>query len=306
MGFNDLPEQPPLFPAEAEEYARLALERSREAATRCDLVADVAYGSHPSQRLDVYRPQQRPADGVPLPVLVFAHGGAWTNGYKEWMGLLGPALTELPAILVSISYRLAPEHRYPGPFEDCLAALAWVHRNIAEHGGDPRRVFVGGHSSGGTLFALVALRRDALAAAGLPAEAVAGCLPLSARFDLVLEDPAPGSTEERHKSMIFAPGADMAAYSPLHNVAGASTPFLIAHGSADIPALCDQAIAMRDALRAEGAVAEHLVLDGHDHFDTALNIGDRDNPWPRAVRTWLSAGPGRPASPTQHDEGVPA
>jgi arylformamidase len=291
MALNDLPPQPPIFPAEAEAYVQRAMELSRDALTRCGVVTDIAYGDDVHQRLDVYRPAQR--NGTPCPVLVFAHGGAWTNGYKEWMGLLAPVVTALPAILVSISYRLAPAHRYPDPFDDAVAALAWVHRQIAEHGGDPDRVFAGGHSSGGTLYALAALRPDALERAGLPRDAIKGCMPLSSRFDLVLDDPAPGSTEERHKSMIFAPGTDMAAYSPLHTVAGAQTPFLIAHGSADMPALCAQAAALRDALRAQGAHVEHLVLDDHDHFDTALNVGDADNPWTRAMSTWLRTGPGR-------------
>lgn len=305
MGFDDLPGQPPLFPQEAEDYAQRALALSREAAARCDVVADVPYGPHAAQRLDVYRPAQVSTTDR-HPVLVFTHGGAWTNGYKEWMGLLGPVVTQIPAVLVLMSYRLAPEHRYPDPFDDCVDALAWVHRNVAGHGGDPDRIFVGGHSSGGSLYALVALRRDALERAGLPGDAVKGCLPLSARFDLVLDDPVPGSTEERHRSMIFAPGTEMASYSPLHNTAGAQTPFLIAHGSHDIPALCTQAGAMRDALRGEGAHVEHLVLDGHDHFDTALRIGDGGHPWSRTLRTWLSAGPGSPEPPKQHEEGVSA
>ena len=290
MGMNDLPEQPPIFPEEAEVYVQRAIDLSADAARRCDLIPDLPYGDDGFQRLDIYRPTR--SDGTPLPVLIFAHGGAWTNGYKEWMGLLGPAVTELPAILVSISYRLAPTYRYPDPYEDCLAAVAWVHRHIAEYAGDPERIFVGGHSSGGTLFALVALRPEALEAKGLPRDVINGCLPISARFDLVLEDPEPGTTEARHKSMIFEPDTDMAAYSPLHHVATAQTPFLVAHGSADIPALCQQATEMVNRLRTEGIYVDHLVLEGHDHFDTALNIGDVANPWTQAMGTWLTAGPG--------------
>src|SRR6266511_1786409 len=105
-----------------------------KAASRCDVIFDVPYGGDYCQRLDIYRSKKA---SVNLPVLVFAHGGAWTDGYKEWMGLMAPAITNFPAIFVSVSHRLAPAHRYPDPFDDCMAAVSWVHRNIREYGGDP-------------------------------------------------------------------------------------------------------------------------------------------------------------------------
>ena len=77
---------------------------------------------------------------------MFAHGGAWTHGYKEWTGLMAPVFTAVPAIFVSVSYRLAPENRFPVPLDDCIDALAYVHRHIADHGGNPARIYVGGHS----------------------------------------------------------------------------------------------------------------------------------------------------------------
>lgn len=287
VAVSDLPPQPPLFPSEAEDYARRAIDGARRVRAHCDVTSDLEYGEDPHQRLDIYRP--RGHHGGPLPVLVLAHGGAWTNGYKEWMGVFGSAVTAAPAILVTISYRLAPVNRYPDPFDDCVAALAWVHQHISEFGGDPARILVGGHSSGGTLFALVASRPDVLEQAGLPRDVVTGCLPLSARFDLDLRDPAPGSTEARHKLMIFTPGEAMERYSPLHHVHGARCPFLIAHGSEDVPELREQAVLMGEGLRAQGVPVRHVVLDGYDHFATALD--DTDNPWTRAVQDWLVNGP---------------
>src|SRR5690606_39068550 len=99
MSFDDLEPQPPIFPPEAEAYARRALELSREAAARCEVAFDVAYGPDRRQALDVHRP--RGTAGERLPVLLFIHGGGWTNGYKEWVGLLAPAVTAFPAIFVS-------------------------------------------------------------------------------------------------------------------------------------------------------------------------------------------------------------
>ena len=285
MAFDDLPEQPAIFPHEAEIYARRALELSRGAASRCDAVFDVSYGADYYQRVDVYRPR-RPRSA--LPVLVFAHGGAWTNGYKEWMGLMAPAITDFPAIFVSVSHRLAPEHRYPAPFDDCLAALSWVHRNIADHGGDPRRLYVGGHSSGGHLYALATLRPDASRSAGLAVDSIRGCFPVSARFNMVFDNPEPGTTEHRHKTMLFAPDENAALASPFHQIAGNRVPFLLAWGERDIPAIIENGERMFEALVAHGTPVERLVVDGLDHFEMALELGDPTNPWVSAVRGWMT------------------
>jgi acetyl esterase/lipase len=284
VAFDDLPEQPAIFPREAEVYAQRALELSREAASRCDVVWDVPYGPDYYQRVDIYRPVKPAAE---LPVLVFAHGGAWTNGYKEWMGLMGPAITDFPALFVSVSHRLAPEHRYPAPFDDCLAALGWVQRNIADYGGDPRRLYVGGHSSGGHLYALATLRRDARRAAGMGDDAIRACFPVSTRFSMVFDHPAPGTTEYRHQTMLFAAGENAVPASPLHQIDGNTVPFLIAWGARDLPAIIENGEKMFEALLAAGTRVEKLVIDGLDHFEMALELGNPANRWVRAVRGWM-------------------
>src|SRR5258708_12555425 len=62
------------------------------------------------------------------------------------MGFMAPCFTDLPAVFVSVSYRLLPQVRFPVHLDDIIAALAWVHRNIARYGGNPERLFIGGHS----------------------------------------------------------------------------------------------------------------------------------------------------------------
>ena len=289
MGFDNLPAQPPIYPPEAEAYAARAIELSRKAAASCECDFDVPYGDDYWQRIDIYRPVAAPDDE--LPVLLFAHGGAWTHGYKEWMGLLAPAITAFPAIFVSVSHRLAPQHRYPRPFEDCMAALSWVYRNIDRYGGNPARLFVGGHSSGGHLYALVTLRRDALRRADLPDTVVRGCLPVSARFNMVFENPEPGSTEYRHKSMLFTRDEDAWSASPFHQIEGNRVPFLLTYAERDLPAIIKNNEQMFEALRAQGTPVHRIVLDGFDHFDSALEIRHADNPWMECVRVWMREGP---------------
>jgi arylformamidase len=105
--------------------------------------------------MDVFAPTDLP--NRPLPVLVYIHGGGWTHGAKEWMTFMAPALTRYPAILVVPSYGLAPAHTHPEPVVDCLRALVCTRQKAAEFGGDPDRLFVGGHSVGGHISAMIAL-----------------------------------------------------------------------------------------------------------------------------------------------------
>jgi arylformamidase len=285
MAFDQLPPQGPIHPPEAEAYARRALELSQAAAGECNCKFDIRYGKDYYQSIDIYRPLVPAPD--PLPVLLFAHGGGWTNGYKEWMGLLAPAVTRFPAIFISVSHRLAPEYRFPHPFEDCLAALAWVHENIRDHGGDPSRLFVGGHSSGGHLYALCALRRDALLRYDLAPNVINACFPVSSRFNMVFRDPPPGSLEHRHQSVLFRPGQDPLPASPMHQLEGNTVPFLLACGSRDIPSIIDNNQKMLAAMNALDCPVRLLVLEDHDHFDTAVKIRHPDSPWMSAVRSWM-------------------
>jgi acetyl esterase len=93
-----------------------------------------------------------------LPILVYLHGGGWVAGDIESLDIPCRALCNgARCIVVSVDYRLAPEHKFPTPVEDCYAATKWLVSNAATFGGDPTRVAVGGDSAGGNLSAAVAL-----------------------------------------------------------------------------------------------------------------------------------------------------
>jgi acetyl esterase len=110
----------------------------------------------PEVRALAYHP---PATGSPPAVLVYAHGGGWCMGDPEEADLLTRKVSLLAGVVVvSIDYRLAPEHPYPAGLDDMAAMYRWVRANASTLGGDPERVAVGGDSSGGNLAAAATLR----------------------------------------------------------------------------------------------------------------------------------------------------
>jgi acetyl esterase len=106
----------------------------------------------------IYTPADSQRDGRP-PVLVYYHGGGWTLGsIATYDSICRKLARDIPALVVSVDYRLAPEHPFPAAVQDARLALEWVARNADELGGDARRLAVGGDSAGGNLATVVAMR----------------------------------------------------------------------------------------------------------------------------------------------------
>ena len=101
----------------------------------------------------MYRPGK-----MPTATVVFFHGGGWVAGDIDTHDRNARTLAiELEAVVLSVDYRRPPETPFPGTFDDCLAATRWAAQNIADLGGDGRRLAVAGDSAGGNLAAAVAL-----------------------------------------------------------------------------------------------------------------------------------------------------
>lgn len=122
-------------------------------------VAEVSYGPDPEQRARVYVP---PGTG-PFPVLVHVHGGGFVAGGLDVVDEPVRALAlDAGVVVVSATYRRAPEHRFPAAHDDAAAALAWTAKEVSAYGGDPDRIAVLGDSAGANLAAGAVLRaRDA-------------------------------------------------------------------------------------------------------------------------------------------------
>lgn len=284
MSFEDLPALPRLIHPDGNRYVERIMRLGRLAQQKTPCVLDQSYGSDYWQRLDVYLPMTTSESR--LPVFCFLPGGAWINGCKEWLAFMAPALTSVPSVFVALSYRHAPVAKFPAQLDDTLDGLAWVHRNIARWHGDPSRIYLSGHSAGGHLAALATLRRDALAAHGLPPDLIRACLPISAPFDLASDDPV---RQQKVATFLETP-EDVTAASPIAHVEGSRTPFIVTYGTEDLPELVPQAMQMIEVLRRAGTSVEPLVLEGCNHFKTHEDCALADGPWVHKVSALLRGG----------------
>jgi arylformamidase len=143
---------------------------------------DIPYATaHERQVLDVYAP----AGAKSVPVVFWIHGGGWQTGNKSMVALKPKAFMDAGFVFVSINHRLLPTVDMGTLTRDVASALGWVHKNIANYGGDPTRLLVMGHSSGGQLAALMCTDDRYAKAEGFSLTIIKGCVPVDAdTFDI--------------------------------------------------------------------------------------------------------------------------
>jgi len=219
---------------------------------------DVAYGSHPRQRLDVWRTVVTP---LGAPVLFYIHGGSWTFGDKREQSR--PMLHEFVAqgwIVVTANYRFAPADPWPAQIEDVTRVVHWIKRSIVHYGGDPDRLVVAGGSAGGHLAALVALAPDE---GWRPDEhddftdwSVRGCISLYGVLDMTGDDEmwrgkGAGLLHLLENRVVQQRKNDaphvFEQISPYHRIRPDAPPFLLVQGSTD--SLVDVGVARSFARR---------------------------------------------------------
>jgi acetyl esterase/lipase len=141
---------------------------------------DVAYGDLSRQKLDVYVPKglKKPAG-----VVVFFYGGDWRSGEKGNYRFVAQALASKGFVAVLPDYRLYPETTFPGFVEDGARAVRWTRDNAERYGGDPRRIYLMGHSAGAHVAAMLTLDPQYLANVGLDRGAIKATAALAGPYD---------------------------------------------------------------------------------------------------------------------------
>jgi acetyl esterase/lipase len=219
-------------------------------------------GADPARNLlDLYLPK----DKTGFSSVVFIHGGGYQRGDRSLGHNLGVVMANHGVAVASISYRLYPQVKHPGQIQDVAKAFAWVKSHIADHGGDPARVHVSGHSAGGHLAALLGTDGSYLAAEHLKPADIASVLAISGgyRINPIRKD-------------VFGDDAAMADASPFAHITGNHPPFVLLYGSLEKPDRHELSREFRDALLGAHGQAVCVMIPDRDHQALLDKIAEDD------------------------------
>ena len=234
-----------------------------------ELLGDVAYGPHPRQRLDLYRPHQTSGK---CRLVVFLYGGCWTTGARRGYRFLAHVLGSRGFAVAIPDYRLFPDARFPDFLVDTASAIGWLHRHAGEHGIRADRMALLGHSAGAYNAAMVALDPIYLERAAVSPEVLAGVVGFAGPY-------AFNPLDFQETRDIFAPSRhDPQRVQPLRLIRPrAAPPMLLAHGGADRRVLPINSLRFAAALRAAENMVDLRLYRRHGHVGLLLALA---NPFP--------------------------
>lgn len=217
----------------------------------------LAYGTMPIEGLDLY-----PAKRQNAPIHVFIHGGAWRRGLAKDYAFQAETFVRAGAHYIAVDFNNVIETNGDlMPMADQVRrALAWVYKNAASFGGDPNRIFLSGHSSGGHLAGVV-LTTDWQKQFGLAADLIKGGLCCSGLFDL-----KPARLSARSNYVKFTDQVEQALSSQRH-LHLVNCPVIVGYGTLETPEFQRQSRDFAAALKSLGKPVELLVGEGYNHFE---------------------------------------
>jgi arylformamidase len=266
-------------------------------ARALDVKRNIPYAdpAHQRQVLDVYSPP----GAKNRPVVFWIHGGGWQTGDKSEVQRKPQAFVDRGFVFVSTNYRLLPDVDMATIVRDIARSIRWVHDHIAEHGGDPKRILVMGHSAGAQLAALICTDDRYLKAEGLSLDIIKGCVPVDGdTYDV----PAIIETAETRRRVHGQPqakfghrekfGNDPAKhrdFSAVTHVASGKgiPPFLILH-VADHPDNAAQAQRLAAVLKGAGVPATVFGARETNHTRINAELGLPDDPASKALFTFVA------------------
>jgi len=243
-----------------------------------------------NRTLDVYAP----ADAKNLPVVFWIHGGGWQAGDKSDVKLKPQAFMDKGFVFVSINYRLLPAVDMGTIIRDVAKSFRWVQDHIAEYGGDPKRVLVGGHSAGAQLAALLCTDERYLKAEDVSFDVLKGCVPVDGdTYDVpaIIEVAETrwrvhGMTPSKngHRQKFGNDPAKHRDFSAVNHVAKNKgiPPFLILY-VANHPDTSAQAFRLGAVLKEAGVPARSFGAKDTDHSKLNDELGKVEDPATKAL-----------------------
>jgi acetyl esterase/lipase len=245
---------------------------------------DLAYGTHPRHVLDVYRP----AGAKNAPIVVFQHGGAFTDGDKdrssEIYGNVCLYLARHGVVAISIKYRLAPEFTFPAATADLASACRWAVDNAEAIGGDARRLFPFGHSAGATHAAHYAYEAAPAGAGPMPA----GVIIVSGRVRIDNRSDNPNA--RKVEAYFGTDSATFDARSAVNMVKRDSVPTFIAFAQYENPLLDMYSLELAHRIAVtQGRQPRVMQLWGHNHTSIVAHWNTAEDRLGRAVLDFIAA-----------------
>lgn len=272
-------DQPTYAPNIQQVLKRLAAN-SDVARSHLGAPLRLAYGSTPVEALDVFRTQRPNA-----PINVFIHGGAWRIGQAKDYAYAAELFVNAGAHFVALDFTNVVDSGgslFP-MVEQLRRALAWVYRNAQSFGGDPQRIYLSGHSSGGHLAGVV-LTTDWSGEFGLPNDILKGGLCCSGMYDL-----KPVRLSARSSYVKFTDDMEQALSAQRH-IERIHAPLIIAYGGLETPEFQRQPRDFAAAVKAAGKPVELLVGEHYNHFEIAETLGQPYGVLGRAVLAQMKLG----------------
>jgi acetyl esterase/lipase len=227
---------------------------------RIERHSDLAYGSDPRQRLDIYAPR----GAANRPVVIFWYGGSWTEGSKGSYRFVGTTLAERGFVTVVADYRLYPQVTFPAFDEDGARAVAWVEQHAKDFGGDPAHIVLMGHSAGGHTAAFLALNHAFLQKFGADPRDIVGLVGLSGTYVLVPDTPTLHAT--------FPPPYTEKDWQPIWFVDSHAPPTLLLHGLSDTEVFPQEARDLDEALIRNHTRVELRLYPHRGHGATVASF----------------------------------
>ncbi|MBC7913813.1 MAG: alpha/beta hydrolase [Pyrinomonadaceae bacterium] len=237
-------------------------------ALASEVKKDIPYLKNATEKrhlLNIYYPK---IDGKPKDVLIFIHGGSWNSGNKNNYWWLGRNFAKKGVVAITINYSHSPQYDYKQIAADCARAVKWVHDSVSQYNGNPKRIFIMGHSAGGHLASLITADPQYFKETGIE-NPIRGVI-LNDAFGLDMYDylisAAPNNSTNNFLSTFSTNQETWKTASPFYYTKNISQPYLIVYGEKTYSSIRKHSGKMAAKLKASNQPVEQHIIEEKKHI----------------------------------------